>query len=168
MLLSTGYMLRCLNRFSVRYFLIFLAIFIYIFIDSFLCLLDLCAAFAHRPLPRDFWIDRVVRHIYANLFLVAWGSPPLLSLLLLRRPSSWRVLFHVATTFYPLWILTMTAGHFLEDCYAGNVLWVVSGATFVAGLPEATAASWWARWVYYTALLFWLSLVVALLPHLLV
>ena len=165
MLLSTGYMLRCLNRFSVRYFLIFLALFIYIFIDTFLCLLDSCVAFGYRPRPRDFWIDRLVSHIYANLFLVAWGSPPLLSLLLLRRPSFWRVLFHVAITFYPLLILTMT-GSFLVECYAGTVLLVVSGATFVAGLPEATAAGWWARGVYYTALLFWLSLVVALLPHL--
>ena len=158
----TGYMLRCLNRFSVRYFLIFLAIFIYIFIDSFLCLLESCVAFGYRPRPRDFWIDRLVKHIYVNLFLIAWGSPPLLSLLLLRRPSFWRVLFHVATTFYPLLILTMT-GSFPVDCYAGNVLWVVSGATFVAGLPEATAAGRRARLVYYAALLFWLSLVVALL-----
>jgi hypothetical protein len=103
----------------------------------------------------------VVKHIYVNLFLVAWGGlPPLLSLLLLRHPSFWRVLFHVAATFYPLWILTMTAGHFLVDCYAGNVLWVVSVATFLAGLPEAMAAGRWARLVYYAVLLFWLSLIV--------
>jgi hypothetical protein len=81
-------------------------------------------------------------------------------LLLLRRPSFWRVLFHVATTFYPLLILTMT-GHFPVECYAGNVLLVVSGAALVAGLPEATAAGWWARLVYYAVLLFWLSLIVA-------
>jgi hypothetical protein len=41
------------------------------------------------------------------------------------------------------------------------VLWVVSGATLVAGLPEATAAGRWARWVYCAVLLFWLSLIVA-------
>ncbi len=63
-------------------------------------------------------------------------------------------------TFYPLWILTKT-GHFLVDCYAGNVLWVVSGATLVAGLPEVMAAGRWARLVYYAVLLFWLSLIVA-------
>jgi hypothetical protein len=154
-------MLSCLKRFSVRYFLIFLVIFIYILIDSFLCLLDLCAVYAYRPRPRDFWIEKVVKHIHFNLLLVAWGSPPLLSLLLLRRPSSWRVLLHVATTFYPLLILTTTAaGHFLVDCYAGNVLWVVSWATFLAGLPEAMAAGRWARLVYYAVLLFWLSLIV--------
>jgi hypothetical protein len=39
---------------------------------------------------------------------------------------------------------------------------VVSGATLVAGLPEATAVGRWARWVYYAALLFWLFLVVML------
>jgi len=106
----------------------------------------------------------VVKHIYRNLFLVAWGGlPPLLSLLLLRSPSFWRVLFHVAITFYPLWILTKT-GDFLVDCYAGNVLWVVSWATFLAGLPEAMAAGRWARLVYYAVLLYWLFLVGKLLP----
>jgi len=155
-------MLSCLNRLSVRYFLIFLAIFIYILIDSLLCLLDSCAAFGfgYRPRPRDFWIEIVVDHIYRNLFLVAWGGlPPLLSLLLLRRPSFWRVLFHVAITFYPLWILTKT-GHFPVECYAGTVLLVVSWATFLAGLPEAMAAGRWARLVYYVVLLFWISLIV--------
>jgi hypothetical protein len=164
-------MLSCLNRLSVRYFLIFLAIFIYILIDSFLCLLDTCVmicCYPHPPgfLSPDFLIDRLVKHIYANLFLVACGSPPLLSLLLLRRPSFWRVLFHVVITFYPLWILTKT-GHFPVDCYAGNVLWVVSGATFVAGLPEAMAAGRWARLVYYAVLLFWLSLIAPLVAKLL-
>jgi archaellum biogenesis protein FlaJ (TadC family) len=81
-------------------------------------------------------------------------------LLLLRRPSFWRVLFHVATTFYPLLILIMTAVSFPVDCYAGNVLWVVSWATFLAGLPEAMAAGRWARLVYYAVLLFWISLIV--------
>jgi len=154
-------MLSCLNRLSVRYFLVFLAIFIYILIDSLLCLLDSCVAFGYRRRPLDFWIEIVVKHIYANLLLVAWGSlPPLLSLFLLRRPSSWRVLFHVATTFYPLWILITMTGSFPVDCYAGNVLWVVSWATFLAGLPEAMAAGRWARLVYYVVLLFWLSLIV--------
>jgi hypothetical protein len=154
-------MLSCLNRLSVRYFLVILAIFIYIFIDSFLCLLDLCAVYGYRPRPRDFWIEMVVDHIYANLFLVAWGSPPLLSLLLLRRPSFGRVLLHVAATFYPLWILiTMALASYPVDCYAGNVLWVVSWVTFLAGLPEAMAAGRGARLVYYAVLLFWLSLIV--------
>ncbi len=154
-------MLSCLNRLSVRYFLVFLAIFIYILIDSLLCLLDSCAAFGYRPLPRDFWIEIVVKHIYRNLFLVALGSLPLFTLLLLRHPSFWHVLIHVAATFYPLWILiTMARAHFPVDCYAGNVLWVVSWATFLAGLPEAMAAGRWARLVYYAVLLFWLSLIV--------
>jgi hypothetical protein len=155
-------MLSCLNRLSVRYFLVFLAISIYILIDSFLCLLDSCVAFGYRPRPPDFWIGIVVKHIYVNLFLVAWGGlPPLLSLFLLRRPSFWRVLFHVAATFYPLWILiTMALASYPVDCYAGNVLWVVSWVTFLAGLPEAMAAGRGARLVYYAVLLFWLSLIV--------
>jgi hypothetical protein len=104
----------------------------------------------------------VVKHIYVNLFLVAWGGlPPLLSLFLLRHSSFWHVLFHVAATFYPLWILiTMASASFPVDCHAGNVLWVVSWATFLAGLPEAMAAGRGARLVYYAVLLFWLSLIV--------
>jgi hypothetical protein len=43
------------------------------------------------------------------------------------------------------------------------LLLVYSGAALVAGLPEAAAAGWWARGVYYVALLFWLSLVATLL-----
>jgi hypothetical protein len=155
-------MLRCLNSFSVRYFLIFLVIFIYILIDSLLCLLDLCAVYGYRPRPRDFWIEMVVDHIYANLFLVAWGSPPLLSLLLLRRPSFGRVLLHVVSVFYPFLILRMTA-NVLVRCPVGEVMLVVSGAALVAGLPEATAAGWWARGVYYAALLLWIYFVVELL-----
>jgi hypothetical protein len=151
-------MLSCGGRFAIRYFLVILAIIIYLVIDSFLCLLELCPVYRDR----DLLINRLVGHIYANLFLVAWGSPPLLSLLLLRRPSFWRVLFHVATTFYPLLILTMT-GVLLITCYVGTVLLVVSGAALVAGLPEAMAAGGWARGVYYAALLLWIFLVVALL-----
>ncbi|MFZ8811919.1 MAG: hypothetical protein ACO2PN_27950 [Pyrobaculum sp.] len=41
------------------------------------------------------------------------------------------------------------------------LLLVYSGAALVAGLPEAAAAGWWARLVYYAVLLFWLSLIVA-------
>ncbi len=103
-----------------------------------------------------------VNYLLGTLVFVVFSSPPLLSLFLLRRPSFARVLLHVATTFYPLLILAMTVAHFPVDCYAGNVLWVVSWATFLAGLPEAMAAGRWARLVYYAALLFWLFLVVML------
>jgi hypothetical protein len=157
-------MLRCLNSFSVRDILVLLAIFIYILIDSLLCLVNLCAAFCfgYRPLPRDYWIKEVVIHIYKNLFLVALGSLPLFTLFLLRHPSFWHVLIHVVATFYPFWILiTMALASFPVECHAGDVLWVVSWATFLAGLPEAMAAGRWARLVYYAVLLFWLSLIVA-------
>ncbi len=104
-----------------------------------------------------------VNYLLGTLVFVVFSSPPLLSLFLLRRPSFARVLLHVATTFYPLLILAMTVAHFLVDCYAGNVLWVVSWATFLAGLPEAMAAGRWARLVYYAALLLWLFLAVTLI-----
>ena len=85
----------------------------------------------------------------------------------MRRPSFARVLLHVATAFYILWIV-----YIFSFATPPNLLWmyvnlifllVYSGAALVAGLPEA-AAGRWARLVYYAALLFWLSLVVTLLP----
>ncbi len=151
-------MLSSGSRFAIRYFLVILAIFIYLVIDSFLCLLELYPVYRDR----DLLINRLVGHIYANLFLVAFGSPPLLSLFLLRRPSFARVLLHVVSVFYPLMILTMTAVP-LITCYVGTVLLVVSGAALVAGLPEATAAGGWASGVYYAALLLWIFLVATLI-----
>jgi hypothetical protein len=44
--------------------------------------------------------------------------------------------------------------------YTPPLVLVVSGAALVAGLPEATAAGRWARGIHYSALLFWLFLVV--------
>jgi hypothetical protein len=44
--------------------------------------------------------------------------------------------------------------------YSHLLVLVVSGAALVAGLPEATAAGRWARGIHYSALLFWLFLVV--------
>jgi len=119
----------------------------------------------------------VLTHMFVNYLLgiltfVVYSSPPLLSLFLLRRPSFPRVLLHMATVFYILWMVYIRLSWVFFDSLRKYVdlifLLVYSGAALVAGLPEATAASWWARWVYYTALLLWLSLVVALLPHLLV
>jgi hypothetical protein len=76
-------------------------------------------------------------------------------LLLLRRPNFWRVLLHAACVLYILVVLPLMLN------YSPPLLLVVSGAALVAGLPEATAADWWARLVYYAVLLFWLFLVVA-------
>jgi cellulose synthase/poly-beta-1,6-N-acetylglucosamine synthase-like glycosyltransferase len=76
-------------------------------------------------------------------------------LLLLRRPSFWRVFLHAACVLYILVALPLMLN------YSPPLLLVVSGAALVAGLPEATAADWWARLVYYAVFLFWLSLIVA-------
>jgi uncharacterized protein YdbL (DUF1318 family) len=82
---------------------------------------------------------------FGLLIFVVFISPPLLSLFLLRRPSFWRVLLHVATAFYILWIIYA----FFTFSAPPNLLWkyvnlifllVYSGAALVAGLPEATAA----------------------------
>jgi hypothetical protein len=66
-----------------------------------------------------------------------------------------RVLLHVECVLYILVALPLMLN------YSPPLVLVVSSAALVAGLPEATAADWWARLVYYAALLFWLSLIVA-------
>lgn len=88
-----------------------------------------------------------------SLATLAFSSPPLLSLLLLRRPSSARVLLHAASALYvlvsPLKMLM---------CAMPPLVLAVPGAALVAGLPEAMAAGRWARRVYYAVLSFWLAL----------
>ena len=136
-------------------------IFVFIVVDSFL---RFSALFPPREVvvysSRDSLID--FRILAFNLVFLVFSSPLLLSLLLLRRPSFWRVLLHAACVLYILVVLP------LMQNYSPPLVLVVSGAALVAGLPEATAADWWARLVYYAVLLFWLSLiaplVVALLP----
>jgi len=49
--------------------------------------------------------EMFVNNLLVTLIFVVFSSPPLLSLFLLRRPSFWRVLLHVATAFYILWIV---------------------------------------------------------------
>ncbi len=143
-------MLRFLTRFSTRYFLV-LIIFIYIvyFVGSLI--------FSIWP-PEE-----LLFRVFGILNVAVFISPPLLSLFLLRRPSFARVLLHVATAFYILFLVSIL------PCGPPSSPWdmvlflllVYSGAALVAGLPEATAADWWARLVYYAVLLFWLSLIVA-------
>ena len=143
------------GRFTTRYFLSIAVIFVFIVVDSFL---RFSASFPPREVvvypSRNSLIDF---HILAsNLVLLVLSSPPLLSLLLLRRPSSVRVLLHAACVLYILVALPLMLN------YSPLLVLVVFGAALVAGLPEATAAGRWARWVYYAALLFWLFLVVML------
>jgi len=129
-------------------------IFVFIVVDSFL---RFSALFPPREVvvypSRDSLID--FRILAFNLGLLVFSSPPLLSLLLLRRPNFWRVLLHAECVFYILVVLPLMLN------YSPLLLLVVSGAALVAGLPEATAAGRWARRIYYAALLFWLSLIVA-------
>jgi peptidoglycan/LPS O-acetylase OafA/YrhL len=108
-----------------------------------------------------------VNYLLRTLTFVVLIFPPLLSLFLLRRPSFARVLLHVATTIYILWIAYIFTSSITPNFWTyvtSTFLLVYSSAALVAGLPEATAAGRWARGVYCAALLFWLSLVVALLP----
>ena len=150
-------MLRFLTRFSTRYFLA-LIIFIYIvwFVGSLI--------FSVWP-PQE-----LLFRLFNTLIVAVFISPLLLSLFLLRRPSFARVLLHVATAFYMLFLVSILSSGPPSSPWdmVLFLLLVYSGAALVAGLPEATAAGWWARLVYYFALLLWPSLVVALLSYLLV
>lgn len=159
-------MLSSLGRFTTRYFLVVLIILIYVIIDSFLFFYEI------RDIFSDVLMHMFVNYLLRTLILVVVISPPLLSLFLLRRPSFARVLLHVATALYILWIVydVFTSSfppELLREYVAFTFLLVYSGAALVAGLPEATAAGRWARWVYYAALLLWLFLAVTLTHSLL-
>jgi len=93
----------------------------------------------------DELIQMFVNYLLGIFGFVVLISPPLLSLFLLRRPSFWRVLLHVATTIYILWI----AIAFFTASTPESSLWtlvtfifllVYSIAALVAGLLEAVAA----------------------------
>ncbi|AKT34572.1 hypothetical protein PYWP30_00937 [Pyrobaculum sp. WP30] len=143
-------MLRFLTRFSTRYFLV-LIIFIYI------------VYFVGSLIFRGWPPQELLFRLFDTLIVAVFISPPLLSLFLLRRPSSWRVLLHVATAFYMLYLVRILPSGPPSSPWdmVLFLLLVYSGAALVAGLPEAAAAGWWARLVYCAVLLFWLSLIVA-------
>jgi hypothetical protein len=155
-------MLRSLGRFTTRYFLVILIIFIYVIIDSFFffCYIHYTTYFRGLKFPSDVLTHMFVKYLLGTLDFVVLISPPLLSLFLLRRPSFWRVLLHVVTAFYILWLVYIRLYWVVVDLI---FLLVYSGAALVAGLPEAMAAGRWARLVYYAPLPFWLFLAVALL-----
>jgi len=150
------------GRFTTRYFLVAI-IFIYVIISSFLLCFEskiyYTTYFSGRNISSDMLIQIFVNCLPGILIFVVFSSPPLLSLFLLRRPSFWRVLLHMATAFYILLII------YIVYIFAPNLLWkyvtftfllVYSGAALVAGLPEATAAGRRARLVYYAALPLWI------------
>ena len=151
-------MLRSLGRFTTRYFLIII-IFIYFIISSILVSCEIsCGGLTD--------MNEFVIYLLGILISVVFSSPPLLSLFLLRRPSFWRVLLHVATAFYMLLIIyivylftLLTSSSLLWGYVAFIFLLVYSGGALVAGLPEATAAGRWARLVYYATLLLWICFV---------
>jgi hypothetical protein len=128
------------------------------------------ATFFGCDISSDVLMHMFVNYLLVTLILVVLISPPLLSLFLLRRPSFARVLLHVATAFYILFLVSILPSGLPSSPWDMVLffLLVYSGAALVAGLPEAAAAGWWASGVYYVALLLWLSLVVALLSYLLV
>jgi hypothetical protein len=88
-----------------------------------------------------------VNYLLGILVFVVVISPPLLSLFLLRRPSTWRVLLHVATTIYILWIAVAFFTASTPEGWLGAFitfifLLVYSSAALIAGLLEAAKAGW--------------------------
>jgi len=88
-----------------------------------------------------------VNYLLGIFVFVVVISPPLLSLFLLRRPSTWRVLLHVATAFYILWLVYAfftyaTPPELLWKYVAFTFLLVYSSAALIAGLLEAAKAGW--------------------------
>ena len=131
----------------------------------FFCKIYYTSYFFRRDISSDMLMHMFVNYLLWTLGFVVLISPPLLSLLLLRRPSFWRVLLHVVTAFYILWIVYTffsftTPPSLLWKYVTSTFLLVYSGAALVAGLPEAMAAGRWAGLVYYVVLLFWISLIV--------
>jgi len=135
------------GKFTTRFFLVVL-ILIYVVIDSFLFFYEIyyTSYFFGRGISSDVLMHMFVNHLLWTLILVVLISPPLLSLYLLRRPSFWRVLLHLATTIYILWIAiafftASTPLSWLRTFVTFIFLLVYSIAALVAGLLEA-AAGW--------------------------
>jgi hypothetical protein len=122
-------MLRFLTRFSTRYLLV-LIIFIY------------TVYFVGSLIFRVWPPQELLFGLFVTLIFAVFISPPLLSLFLMRRPSFARVLLHVATAFYMLFLVRILAGGPPSSSWdmVLFLLLVYSGAALVAGLPEATAA----------------------------
>jgi hypothetical protein len=136
------------GKFTTRFFLVVL-ILIYVVIDSFLFFYKIyyTSYFFGRGISSDMLMHMFVNHLLWTLGFVVLISPPLLSLYLLRRPSFWRVLLHVATTIYILWIAiafftASTPLSWLRTFVTFIFLLVYSSAALVAGLLEAAAAGW--------------------------
>jgi len=134
------------GKFTPRFFLVVL-ILIYVIIHSFLFFYRIyyTSYFFGLKYSSDELIQMFVNYLLGIFGFVVLISPPLLSLFLLRRPSFWRVLLHVATTIYILWI----AIAFFTASTPESSLWtlvtfifllVYSIAALVAGLLEAVAA----------------------------
>ena len=138
-----------LGKFTPRFFLVVL-IFIYVIIDSFLfflCKIYYTSYFFGLKYSWDVLMVMFVNYLLGTLGFVVFISPPLLSLFLLRRPSSWRVFFHMATTIYILWVASFFTASTPQPCsfrvyVTFTFLLVYSSAALIAGLLEAAAAGW--------------------------
>jgi hypothetical protein len=136
------------GKFTPRLFLVVL-ILIYVIIDSFLFFYEIyyTSYFLGLKYSSDMLMHMFVNYLLGILVFVVLISPPLLSLFLLRRPSFWRVLFHVATTIYILWIAVAfftasTPERSLWTLVTFIFLLVYSSAALIAGLLEAAEAGW--------------------------
>jgi len=96
------------------------------------------------------YLDCVLRYFTYSLVMSALGSPPLLSLLLLRRPTPARIYLHMGTTLYTFIILPAIL-HLYSPIFLA-----ISGLALVASSPQVQTAKSKAKSVYYAVFTLWL------------
>ena len=152
-------MLKFQNRFIKYFFVIFIIIIVYSLLSP-LYPIDLyfakCSIIAATPLLglnttcSIYYLDCLLRYLTFSLVLSILGSPPLLSLLLLRRPTPIRIYIHAGAIIYTHIILPAIL-HFYSSLFL-----IISGLALIAGAPRVQTAGRNARDVYYAVSIVWL------------
>ena len=156
---SILFMLKFQNRFIKYFFVIFIIIIVYSLLSP-LYPIDLyfakCSIIAATPLlglnttRSIYYLDCLLRYLTFSLVLSILGSPPLLSLFLLRRPTPIRIYIHAGGIIYTHIILPAIL-HFYSSLFL-----IISGLALIAGAPQVQAVSSNAKYVYYAVIIIWL------------
>jgi len=151
-------MLKFQNRFIKYFFVIFIIIIVYSLLSP-LYPIDLyfvnCFITAGPPMRLNttctiYYLDCFLRFLTFSLVLSILGSPPLLSLFLLRRPTPIRIYIHAGAIIYTHIILPAIL-HFYSSLFL-----IISGLALIAGAPQVQAVSSNAKYVYYAVIIIWL------------
>ncbi len=146
-----------MNRFTKYFFVIFIIIIVYSLLSP-LYPIDLyfvnCFITAGPPMRLNttctiYYLDCFLRYLTFSLILSILGSPPLLSLFLLRRPTPIHIYIHVGAIIYTHIILPAIL-HFYSLLFL-----IISGLALIAGAPRVQTAGRNARDVYYAVSIVW-------------